>query len=79
MGRVSGAIAKDRFTVGMVFVVRSVGIATALAVTVQGRVEFAVFATAYFLAQVPLLVAAVLVFRSMQVADQINPVGAAPS
>ena len=59
----SGARATDRFTVGMVFVVRNVGIATAIAVTVLGRVEFAVFATAYFLAQVPILLAAVVVFR----------------
>ena len=57
----------DRFTVGMVFVVRNVGIATAIAVTALGRVEFAVFATAYFLAQVPIVLAAVLVFRCMPV------------
>jgi hypothetical protein len=53
----------DRFTVGLVFVVRDVGIAMAIAVTVLGRVEFTVFATAYFLAQVPVLLAAVVVFR----------------
>jgi bile acid:Na+ symporter, BASS family len=69
IGWASGAGATDRFTVGMVFVVRNVGIATAIAVTVLGRVEFAVFATAYFLAQVPILLAAVLVFRCMRVAD----------
>ena len=50
-GWASGAGATERFTVGMVFVVRNVGIATAIAVTALGRVEFAVFATAYFLAQ----------------------------
>jgi BASS family bile acid:Na+ symporter len=68
-GWASGAGATDRFTVGIVFVVRNVGIATAIAVTILGRVEFAVFATAYFLAQVPILLAAVLVFRSMRVSD----------
>lgn len=77
-GWVSGARAADRFTVGMVFVVRNVGIATAIAVTVLGRVEFAVFATAYFLAQVPLLLAVVLVFRYVRVADDSNPPGADP-
>jgi hypothetical protein len=41
----SGAGATDRFAVGMVFVVRNVGIATTIAVTVLGRIEFAVFAT----------------------------------
>jgi bile acid:Na+ symporter, BASS family len=72
----SGARATDRFTVGMVFVVRNVGIATAIAVTVLGRVEFAVFATAYFMAQVPILLAAVLVFRCMQVGGGNNLTGA---
>jgi hypothetical protein len=56
-------------------VVRNVGIATAIAVTALGRVEFAVFATAYFLAQVPLL-AAVLVFRCMRAGDGSNLTGA---
>ena len=37
-----------------------------LAVAVLGRVEFAVFATAYFLVQVPLLVGAVLVSRRVR-------------
>jgi hypothetical protein len=32
-------------------------------VTVLGRTEFAVFATAYFLSQVPILVGAVLLIR----------------
>jgi BASS family bile acid:Na+ symporter len=73
----SGGPARDRFTVGMVFVVRNVGIATAVAVTVLGRVEFAVFATAYFLAQVPILLAAVVVFRCVWVASGSNAGGAA--
>jgi bile acid:Na+ symporter, BASS family len=55
----------DRFAVGMVFVVRNVGIATAIAVTVLGKAEFAVFGTAYFLAQTPILLLAVLAFRWM--------------
>jgi hypothetical protein len=65
-GWASAAGVTERFTVGMVFVVRHVGIATAIAVTALGRVEFAVFATAYFLAQVPILLAAVLAFRQMR-------------
>jgi BASS family bile acid:Na+ symporter len=69
------ADATDRFTVGMVFVVRNVGIATAIAVTALGRVEFAVFATAYFLAQVPILLAAVVVFRYVWVANERNAPG----
>jgi BASS family bile acid:Na+ symporter len=75
-GWASGAGATDCFTVGMVFVVRNVGIATAIAVTVLGRVEFAVFATAYFLAQMPILLAAVLVFRCLRVGDGNKLTGA---
>jgi hypothetical protein len=59
----------------MVFVVRNVGITTAIAVTALGRVEFAVFATAYFLAQVPILLAAVVVFRCVSVAARSNAAG----
>lgn len=62
-GWISGADFMDRFTVGLVFVVRNVGIATAIAVTVLGRIGFAVFATAYFLAQTPILLAAAFAFR----------------
>jgi bile acid:Na+ symporter, BASS family len=74
-GWASAAGATERFTVGMVFVVRNVGIATAIAVMALGRVDFAVFATAYFLAQVPLLLAVVLVFRWMRARDGSNLAG----
>lgn len=75
-GWFSGARWTDRFTVGMIFVVRNVGIATAIAVTVLGRIEFAVFATAYFLAQAPIILAAVLMFRCTRVARGIHLTGA---
>ncbi len=75
----SGAGWTDCFTVAMIFVTRNVGIATAIAVSVPGRVEFAVFATAYFLAQAPILVAAVVLFRRVRVVRGINLVGADPS
>jgi hypothetical protein len=48
----SGDGAMDSFTLGQVFVVRNVGIATAIAVTILGGVKFALFATPWFLAQV---------------------------
>jgi bile acid:Na+ symporter, BASS family len=64
-GWTCGGSTTDRFTLAMVFAVRNVGLATAIAVTALGRVEFAVFAAAYFLAQVPILLAAVLVFRRL--------------
>jgi BASS family bile acid:Na+ symporter len=60
----SGGQSADRLAVGEVFVVRNVGIAIAIAVTALGHVEFAAFGRAYFVAQVPLLLAIVWRFRS---------------
>ena len=64
----AGGDRTDRFTVGLVFVVRKVGVATAVAVTVLGRVEFAVFASACFLCQAPILLAAALLHRRLRTA-----------
>ena len=69
-GWLTGAGANDRFAVAMSFVVRNVGIATAIAVTTLGRAEFAVFATAYFLTQTPLLLAAALIFRWLRLGQR---------
>ncbi len=63
LGWAGGAAAGDRFALALSLVVRNLGIATAVAVTVLDRTEFAVFAAAYFVAQVPLVVAAVALFR----------------
>jgi BASS family bile acid:Na+ symporter len=59
----TGCRRDSRMAVGMVFAVRNVGIATGVAVTVLGRVEFAVFATAYILAQAPILLVGSIVSR----------------
>jgi BASS family bile acid:Na+ symporter len=63
VGTLSGADGKDSFTLLIEFAVRNVAIATAIAVTVFGRTEFAAFATAYFLIETPILCAAILLFR----------------
>lgn len=57
---------------GIVFV-RNVGIATTVAITVQGRAEFAVFTPAYLLAQVPILFAAALVLRVSTASRESTP------
>ncbi|WP_165228704.1 bile acid:sodium symporter family protein [Aquisphaera insulae] len=62
-GWASGCAAGGRIAVGMAFAVRNVGIATAVAVTVLGRIEFAVFATGYFLAQAPILLLGAICLR----------------
>jgi bile acid:Na+ symporter, BASS family len=74
----SGAQVTDCFTVAIVFITRNVGIATAVAVSVLGKTEFAVFATAYFLIQVPLIVAMILLGRGYATSEarrEITAVG----
>lgn len=48
-------------------------VATAIAVTLMGRVGFAVFATTYLLTELPLMLLAVLVFRSRVLSSQTAP------
>lgn len=62
-GFASGGDVKDRFTLLIEFAGRNVAIATAITVTVLGRIEFAAFATAYFLIEVPILFSAVILFK----------------
>jgi len=62
-----------RFAMGIVFAVRNVGIVTAVALTVLDRAEFAVFATAYLLTQVQILLAAALVSRAATASRESTP------
>ncbi|MCI0616654.1 hypothetical protein L0244_27055 [bacterium] len=68
-GFVLGAIFRlnrdDHFTVAIEYAVRNAAIATAVAVTILKRPEFAVFGTAYFLTEIPIILAAVALFRKM--------------
>jgi bile acid:Na+ symporter, BASS family len=57
---------RDRFTLAAEFGSRNVGIAMAIAVTILGRVEFASFAVIYSLTEIPLMLAAVALFRRRQ-------------
>jgi predicted Na+-dependent transporter len=58
---------KDRFTLAAEFGTRNIAVAIAIAVTLLGRVEFARFATTYALVEVPLMLAAIALFRRHQV------------
>jgi bile acid:Na+ symporter, BASS family len=60
----SWASDRDSFTLAAEFATRNVAVATAIAVTLMGRIGFAVFATTYLLTELPLMLIAVLVFRS---------------
>jgi BASS family bile acid:Na+ symporter len=53
----------DRFTLAAEFATRNIAIATAIAVTLLGRTEFAAFASVYFLTELPLMLAAVAAWR----------------
>jgi bile acid:Na+ symporter, BASS family len=55
--------ASDSFTTGVLFAVRNVGLATAIAITLLGHLEYAVFAAVYFATEVPLLFGAVALYR----------------
>jgi ACR3 family arsenite efflux pump ArsB len=50
-------------TLGVGVATRNVAIATAFAVTVLGQIQFAVFATTYFLVEVPIMLVAIGIFR----------------
>ncbi len=54
---------RDRFTMAAQFGARNIGVATAIAVTFLGRLEFARFAATYSLVELPLMLAAVVCFR----------------
>lgn len=63
LGAAAGASSPDRFTLATEFATRNVAVAAALALTLAGRVEFAFFATAYFLTEIPLMLGATVVYR----------------
>jgi BASS family bile acid:Na+ symporter len=62
-GWLLGLSAGDTLTVGIVYAVRNVGLAMAIAVTLLNQVEYAVFAVVYFLTEVPLLLGVAAVYR----------------
>lgn len=53
----------DRFTLAVEFATRNVAIATAIAVTLLDRPAFAIFASIYFLTELPIMLAAIAWFR----------------
>jgi BASS family bile acid:Na+ symporter len=64
---------RDQFTIAAEFGTRNLGVAMAIAVTLLGRVEFARFAYIYFLTELPLMLAAIMLFRRRQAAAVLNP------
>jgi BASS family bile acid:Na+ symporter len=54
---------RDRFTLAAEFATRNIAVAITIAVTLLGQAEFAQFAAAYALVEVPMLLAAAWLFR----------------
>ena len=65
IGAVGRASSSDRFTLATEFATRNMAVATAIALTLAGRIEFALFATTYFLTEIPLMLCAVVVYRRL--------------
>jgi BASS family bile acid:Na+ symporter len=63
-GRLLGLPPEDGITVSILFAVRNVALASAIAITLLNRIEYAVFAVVYFLAEVPLLLGVVAWYRA---------------
>ena len=53
----------ERIALNISFAVRNVGLATAIAVTIMNRIEYAVFSTIYFLSEVVLVSIAIMAWR----------------
>jgi BASS family bile acid:Na+ symporter len=62
--------AADRFTLATEFATRNVAVATAIAVTLLGRSEFALFASTYFLTELPIMLVAIGIFRAGRGAER---------
>ena len=65
---------RDRFAFAAEFGSRNLGVAMALAVTFLGRVDFARFAYTYFLIEMPLMLAAIALFRRSQRSPAVQEV-----
>jgi len=63
VGTLVGASRPDQFTLAAEFATRNIAVAVAIAVTLAGHVDFALFAAIYFLTEAPLMLAAITVFR----------------
>jgi bile acid:Na+ symporter, BASS family len=63
MARLLRLTASDSITLGIVVSVRNVALASAIAVTMLNRIEFAAFAVVYFLTEVPFLMGVVIAYR----------------
>jgi BASS family bile acid:Na+ symporter len=70
VGGLTGASRSDQFTLATEFATRNIGVAAAIAVTLAGRIEFALFATTYFLTEAPLMLVAIIVFRRVSARAQ---------
>jgi BASS family bile acid:Na+ symporter len=63
VSRLARLSANDTFTIGTAFAARNAALAMVIAITLLNHIEFATFATVYFLTEVPLLLGAIAIYR----------------
>jgi bile acid:Na+ symporter, BASS family len=65
-GLVARARCRDRFTLAVEFSTRNVAVAASIAVTLLHRIDLAVFATSYFVIELPLMLIAIAAYRAAE-------------
>ena len=73
-GRACQVDIQTQFSFAIEFSVRNIAIAAAIAITLLGQVEFAIFAAAYFLIQLPVILMAVVIFRTYVSRNSKRPI-----
>ncbi len=73
MSALMGLERTERMTFAVVFAVRNVALASAVAVTLLGRVDYAAFGVVYFLTEVPLLLGVVAIYRRRRARSDWTP------
>jgi predicted Na+-dependent transporter len=74
VGLVIRADPAERVTFSLEFGMRNVAVAAAIAVTMLGRIDFAVFGATYFLAELLLMLLLVIAFRRADLRTSMRPV-----
>ncbi len=62
-GRLAGLNRSDRFTLMIEYAVQNIGLAAVVAVTLMGQLQFATMAAIYFIAQLPVILIAIMLYR----------------
>jgi len=73
VGRLAGLNVEDRFTLLFEFAARNLAIAAVIGIMVLGRVEYLLFATLFFLTQVPIVLLVVVIYARRSARQRPSP------